>query len=157
MVLKGFPNSERDSKAFVPLESIAITSNCTDVDAAWGFVRLLLLEDYQRDVARDNMFPVNNVIFEERLENAMIMPDEEVSANFGGGRILQIKDPVLSQAEVGIIKSFIDSTSRVWYRDNELEAIVNESAEDFFNGRITAQDAARIIQNRVMIYVSEQS
>jgi len=34
--------------------------------------------------------------------------------------------------------------------------IVWEGAEDFFNGRNTAGETARIIQSRVSIYISEQ-
>jgi len=58
LVLKGLPNDTRDGNAFVPSTNIAITSNCSDVDAAWEFVRIFLTEDYQRNTALSWLFPV---------------------------------------------------------------------------------------------------
>jgi len=39
----------------------------------------------------------------------------------------------------------------------ELLEIILESASDFFNGDITAGEAAYIIQNRVSLYLAEQA
>lgn|GEM_PF-6597494 len=37
-----------------------------------------------------------------------------------------------------------------------LQNIVRETVSDFFNGLISANDAARIIQSRAIIYLAEQ-
>jgi len=38
-----------------------------------------------------------------------------------------------------------------------LMEIIDEGAVDFFSGRSSAQEAARIVQNRASIYIAEQS
>jgi len=38
-----------------------------------------------------------------------------------------------------------------------LRNIINEVASDFFAGRVSAHDAAGIIQNRASIFMSEQA
>ena len=77
--------------------------------------------------------------------------------SFSSGGEFEIANPELSQADTDAIRALIDNITRMWYRDTSLETIASESAEDYFNGLITAPDAARVIQNRVMIYISEQS
>jgi hypothetical protein len=59
--------------------------------------------------------------------------------------------------EVNQVLALIDSASGIASRDEALMNIVMEGAADYFSGRSSAQDAARVIQNRVSIYVAEQS
>jgi len=51
----------------------------------------------------------------------------------------------------------IDTAFGIASYDEALMNIINENAEDFFNGRTSAQDTARIIQSRVSRLISEQS
>jgi len=157
LVIKGFPKINRDGNDFVPMSCLAITSNCSDIDAAWEFVRIFLTEDYQRNGTPDWMFPASKVVFDQRLEKAMIPTEGSGSASFSGGGMLEIENPELSQAEADTVRAFIDSITRMWYRDTSLETIVSESAEDFFNGMTTASEAARVVQSRVTVYISEHS
>ena len=43
-----------------------------------------------------------------------------------------------------------------YYWSSELHAIIEEEAEPYFHGDITAEEAARRIQNRVEIYLAER-
>lgn len=51
---------------------------------------------------------------------------------------------------------FAESQQLFYYHDRELFNIVMEEAEVYFNGDITAAEAARRIQNRVEIYLAER-
>ncbi|MDR2570662.1 MAG: hypothetical protein LBD23_10265 [Oscillospiraceae bacterium] len=64
--------------------------------------------------------------------------------------------PVLSAEEAGQIRAFIDSIDGVLDRDEMLRNIISESAYSFHRGEITANDAAKVIQSRASIYMSEQ-
>jgi len=156
LVFKGFPTENRDGNVFMPSTCIAITTNCAQPDAAWEFVRLFLLEDYQRDMIIYNM-PANKIVFEERL-NAAMKPLPGIVISTSDGLLLEdIKDIAISQEEADNLRDFIDNITRMRNYDDTLWTIVSEGADDFFNGLTTAQDAARIIQNRASIYLSEQS
>ena len=156
IVFKGFPSENRDGNIFDPSANIAITVNCEDTEAAWEFVRLFLMDDYQRDFIPPWYFPVNRAVFDRMLERAMTPSNMDMSYSDGLVSIkIEIKE--LSQEQVDKLRSVIDNTTRITNDDDTLRAIVNEGAEDFFNGRFTAQDAARVIQSRVMIYLAEQS
>ena len=63
----------------------------------------------------------------------------------------------MTQEEADQIMALIDSMSGSYGYDERLMEIVSEGAEDYFNGRRTAQDAAGVIQSRASIYVAEQS
>ena len=142
IVFKGFPTEKRNGNSFTLRTSIAITNTCKEIDAAWEFVRMFLTEDYQRDFT-PRSFPINKELFEERLYMAM-------HSSGGAG------DP-LSQEEVDRFKSAINNTTRLRGDVNQtLWEIVTESASEFFNGQMTAENAARIIQSRATIYIVEQ-
>jgi ABC-type glycerol-3-phosphate transport system substrate-binding protein len=155
LVLKGLPNENRDGNTIVPSTNIAITSSCSDVGTAWEFVRLFLTEDYQRETTLPWMFPVNRVVFEEQINDAMIPRDLSFS-NSHTNDVINVKDIKLSQVEADALRDIIENMNRVWIRDAALWIIVSETVESFFNDQITAQEAARIIQSRATIYISEQ-
>jgi len=66
----------------------------------------------------------------------------------------------ITHEDIKNIMILIESTSVTtgWSSlDNTFWNIIFESAEDFFNGQSTEQDAARVIQSRAAIYISEHS
>jgi len=151
IVFKGFPGENRASGIFDADSNIAISSRSENQQAAWEFVRLLLSEDFGR-VNIHGSFPLNKKVFEERLADAMIADGREISLY--GGTSVSIDE--ISAEEALQILAFIDSISSVLERDEMIWNIVSENASDFFNGRSNAQEAARIIQSRISILLSEQ-
>jgi ABC-type glycerol-3-phosphate transport system substrate-binding protein len=154
IVFKGFPTENRDSNSFVPLSSLAITTGCTDPDAAWEFLRIFITEDYQREQVTYG-FPVSRAVFDESLERYMSFI-EGMSIGSEDFHVFG-EDLILSQEDVDILRDFVDSITRMHNDDVALWRIVREGAQDFFSGRTSAQDAARVIQNRASIYLSEQA
>ena len=160
LVFKGLPNEDRNGNSFNPSGSYGISKNCVDTDVAWEFLRQFLLDDHQREGIPHWAFPTNKAIFEEFLERTM-----ENLADTKGEEGIQVSDSILlngedielTQEDLNAIRNLVDSTSSLESNENELWVIVRESSSDYFNGLITAQEAARIIQSRVTIYLAEQS
>ncbi|MDR2598965.1 MAG: hypothetical protein LBC73_01660 [Oscillospiraceae bacterium] len=152
IVFKGFPGESRASGIFNTDSNIAISANSENQNVAWEFVRLILSDDFgQMNIHRS--FPINKAVFEERLAKAMI-PDGRSITSMDGKRI--VIDEISVEESLQIL-SLIDSISSVQEHNVALWVIISENASDFFNGRISAEEAARIIQSRVLIYLSEQS
>jgi len=61
------------------------------------------------------------------------------------------------QEEADQLLELIDSVSGIVNRSMSLMEIIDEGAADFFSGRNSAQEVARIVQNRASIYIAEQS
>ena len=149
ITFKGFPTESRNGHAFNTYFSLAILSTCVDKDGAWEFLRTLLTKNYQMNYFLG--LPTNNAALYEVLTNHPYYGQEN------GWNDLTITTKVPSQAEIEQFLSFVNTIDRISNQEEALKNIVLEGTSDFFNGRNTAQDAARIIQSRASTYVSEQS
>ena len=99
-------------------------------------MKLLLDKDFQQNYAMYNGFLTNKAAF-----NAVFEQAED-----------------LTQADLEKILALINSTSGIGDDiDIGLWNIISEGAMDYYNGRKSAQEAARIIQSRISILVSERS
>ena len=79
---------------------------------------------------------------------------------FGGmsGEDEMIYIYAMTQEQADQIMKLFDSVSGViGGYDESLYSIITEGTENYFNGRGTAEEAARIIQGKAAIYISEQS
>jgi ABC-type glycerol-3-phosphate transport system substrate-binding protein len=168
VVFKGFPTENRNGSTLNLSSSLAITSRCNNPDGAWDFMRTFLTSEWQRENIRWN-FPTNKAVFDamaaETLANASnngIMPrisrsvSSSVSGDIGWPEPEPEQNPI-TQEDINKIIELINSVSAIHSYDEAMINIITEGAADFFSGRSSANDAARIIQNRVSIYVSEQS
>jgi len=154
IVFKGFPTESRNGNSLSVNAGLAMTSRASDKDGAWEFLRSILTKEWQRENI-SWQFPTNKAAFNEQMEEAMKESEHTYSIGWGRGEMLEVKP--LTQQDADQILALIDSAAGISSQDEALMNIINEGAEDFFNGRGTAQDAARIIQNRASIYISEQS
>ena len=154
IVFKGFPSENRNGNSLSIDSGIAITTKCTDKEGAWEFIRTFLDKDWQ--LTNTWGFPTNKAAFNEKLKEAMT-EDEDASYSMGWGNDMMFEIGAVTQEEADQIIALIDSVSGASGWDEALSNIILEDAKDFFNGISTAQDAARVIQSRASIYISEQS
>jgi ABC-type glycerol-3-phosphate transport system substrate-binding protein len=165
MVYKGFPTESRNGHALQTGAGLAITSRASDPDGAWAFLRTILTEDWQRENVQWG-FPTNMNVFNEMKERAMtpvgfITDDDgnevEIS-NWGSGwGSVVVNIYAATQEDVDQIMELIDSVIGTSGNNESLMNIITEGAADFFAGRRTAQDAARVIQSRASIFIAEQT
>jgi len=159
IVFKGFPTESRNGNALNINSGIAITTRCTDKEGAWEFMRTFLTAQWQQDNV-DWGFPTNKSVFDDMLKEAMRdkSEDEEEYAVWGGyyGG-MEYEQAPLTQQEADRIIALIDSTTNISSYDEALMNIIMEGAADYFSGLVSAQDAARVVQSRASIYISEQS
>ncbi|MCL2821348.1 MAG: extracellular solute-binding protein [Oscillospiraceae bacterium] len=150
---KGFPTESGNGNSLGIGSSLAITARSSQKDGAWEFMRGILSSDWQDENISWN-FPTNKKSFDNQVQRAL---DDDSSHGISWGPGMEMELGRVTQADIDLIKSLIDSTFGIVSYDEALMNIINENTSDFFNGRSSAQDAARIIQSRVSIYVSEQS
>ena len=163
VVYKGFPTESRRGSSLQIGSALAITSSCKSVEGAWEFLRIFLTADWQRENI-SWMFPTNKTIFNEMVERAMTAEEDHYygvavpAPRFDmPGIDMWSPPPPLTQAEINQVIDLIESVSGIVNYEETLINIIQEGAQDFFSGRGSAQDAARVIQNRVSIYIAEQS
>lgn len=177
----GYPSEDGTTRSTFGLNcAMAISSACENKDEAWGFVRQMLLPEYQ---GRDEMswsLPINRKVLDQRLEEAMQVEywtdenGEKVDWDGDGEYDLMEKGgywgvnpetgeeeyiPIyaLEQSDVDTFRSLLESTGRISSYDNAIVEIINDEAAAFYAGQKTAEDTVKLIQSRVGLYIAEQS
>ncbi len=177
MTYVGYPREDGGvGSSFVVDNGLAMSTTCEDKDAAWSFIREMILpqstgsEDYF--YFNGFGFPVNRQDFERMAqqymtpryildENGEPMLDENgepMEMSQGGiawsdGSVLELYATTQEQYER--IMELYRSIDTVYTYDDEIYSIVRSAALRYFNGDLSAEEAAYQIQSRVKIYVNE--
>ena len=143
--------------------AIAVTAACTDVDAAWSFLRSVLSEEYQSQMWN---FPILKSAFDAKLADAM---KQEFYTDENGNQVEQSKGGIgwgndemyeiyaVTPEQRDIFMDLLQSTTKVSSYDQDIMDIVTEETGAYFAGQKTVDETVKIIQNRVNLYVAEQS
>ena len=171
ITFKGFPMEDGScGSSFQINNGLAMSSTCKDKEAAWSFIRYLLLPEEEGSYHRWG-FPVNKAEFEAMAQEAMeveYMTDSEDNPilDLNGNPIqeskggwgwddLQIDTQAVTQGEYDQIMELYNSISSIYSYDTKIAEIVTEVADQYFAGDKPLDDAADLIQNRVKTYVNE--
>ncbi|MBQ9927093.1 MAG: extracellular solute-binding protein [Lachnospiraceae bacterium] len=166
----GYPNSERKGNLIRSTNTdIAITSKSDNKEAAWEFVKVFLSDEYQEGLVSEHGgwgFPIKRSALEKQFELDMT-PNyyEDESGNqtespktSWGYDDFQAEIYAAKQEDIDAVMEVLTSAERPAGSVNEeIMTIITEETEAFFGGQKSAKETADIIQNRVKIYVSENS
>jgi len=150
-VFKGYPVEAGNGNSLNTHSGLAITVGSDNLQGSWEFIRMFISEGWQRQNV-DSFFPTNKSVFDEKLAATM----ETVRSPDRTWNDLNTRIRPLAQEHIYNIQALVDSASGISSQIDPLWNIISESLPDFYDGKITAQDASRIIQNRASIFVSEQ-
>lgn len=150
--------------------AFAMSASCANKDAAWEFIRTILLEDYQKSLYG---LPVMKSAFDYKLKEAMtpeyekdadgnyVLDEngEKIEISRGGmgmsdGSVYQIY--ALTQEQADKLLDVINGTDKVYDQNDAIYGIVSEQAAAYFAGQKSAEEVARLVQSKANIYVNEQ-
>jgi len=138
---------------------MGITANCREPEMAWQFIKTFLEEDYQ-DKIREYL-PVHRSSLEKWLKEAQEKEykengEEKIKAEtlFEGEESLWVT--AITEADAKQVLELIENATTLSAIDDELRNIIFEEAATFFAGDRKAEETAKIIQNRVKVYVGER-
>ena len=168
----GYPTQNGVGSMFAQIgNSFAITSGCSDKAAAWEFVRLFFLPDYQVQLG-GNIFATNKAVYEEVKKAAQSPlyernPDGSYVLDAEGKRVEAERDSIqvsghtytyhtVTAEEIALVEELIAATNNILHTDNSLRAIIEEGAAPFFADQRSLEETARQIQSRANLYVNEQ-
>ena len=123
---------------------LAISSTSPHKDAAWSFVRTMLEENAQLGSI---LLPIGRAAF-RRLGQDAIDGKSLLISYFEGLEI--------SQADVDMLESLMESTHYATSYDSVVLDLVLEEAAAYFGGDRSAAQVAANIQSRIQLYVNEQ-
>ena len=141
-----------------------MTSDCSDKEAAWDFMKYLISEEYQGKYLQ-NLYgvPTRSDVFEEYLNRLTATKDgtdkygnkikvRNNSMDFDG---VSIKIKPLTNEEIDTYKKMIENSKGIWEPDQKVLDIVKEEAAAYFAGDKSVDDVCKVIQDRVTTYVNE--
>ncbi|MHB1151787.1 MAG: ABC transporter substrate-binding protein [Eubacteriales bacterium] len=157
----GFPTDSRNGSAINPTFKLAMSAKSKLSEGAWQFMRYFLTDEYQNTLTYD--FPIKLSRIEALAKEAMEpykWTDERTgevteypTTWYIGGESIEIGE--ITQEYVDVVMNFLRSLNQVVRYDTSMMNIIKEETAAFFAGSKTAEETAKIIQNRVSIYVSE--
>lgn len=157
----GFPTDSRNGSAINPTFKLAMSAKSKLSEGAWQFMRYFLTDEYQNTLTYD--FPIKlsriDALAKEAMEpykwtdEATGEVNEYPTTWYIGGENIEIGE--ITQEYVDVVMNFIRSLTQVVRYDTSMMNIIKEETAAFFAGSKSAEETAKIIQNRVSIYVSE--
>ena len=69
----------------------------------------------------------------------------------------QVKKKPMTQEEAKEFYDYVLSIDTMYEVETDIQNIISEEASAFFSGQKTAEEVAEIIQNRVNVYINENS
>ena len=124
-----FSRSDRDLLLAIPFEA-------KNKDAAWEFVRLMLMPEWQESAMG---LPIRMDVLENQLETLKNDPDK-----------------LVTEEDIEQFLNTLLETELYIYSDSTISEIVLEEAIPFFMGAKGAKDVAKLIDSRVSLYLAEQ-
>jgi len=156
-IFKGFPVENGSGNYLYSDYSLAVTAESENKDGVREFLRLFLSEGWQRQTLNNvdymtHYIPTNRKVFEEKIN--------EARAGFRFPQViygdLSTRSRPLTQEQTDNIRALIDSVSSAPLPlDDFLVNIYMEIMTEFLSDSITAQDAAGIMQEKALAYISE--
>jgi len=161
----GMPTPTGGRHLIRPEPGIGINANSPHREAAWSFVRRLLLPDAYAQFGlplRIDRFEaritelMTPVLWEETNPEWGAVEGEEMPVRIMIGDLAAFYLYALQEDEAAKIREIVEGADMVLHYDETISMIVKEETLPFFAGDRTAEDTARIIQNRIQIYLSER-
>ena len=138
-----------------PLYAMAINSNSPHKEGAWEFIEFLLGEEVQY---REEFYllPVHRESFDKWLEWELWWLTEPRYEDNGKGYIPVYHGENTSAEKVNAYKKAIEDARPLPIQTAPILKIIQEEAEDYFNGSKNAEEVSRVINNRVQLYLDER-
>lgn len=136
---------------------LGISAQSENKDAAWQFLRSLLLPDTQRLLCGEHAgLPANRAVLEEQL--AAQQSEQQALPGILFGPTDPLARRALTDGELAPLRRLLDGEGMRGFMalDWVVGDIIEEEAAPFFAGDRTAEDAAKIMQDRVQTYLAEQ-
>lgn len=145
---------------------LSVNANSRQKQGAWEFIAWLLGEEGQQVLMRNDGVPVSRKAFREKIDE-----DREVFENghpvwVGSSYLVRGKyvDEMREIKEEDITEEWIEAFIKAAedarplpVRTKPVLEVIREEAEDYFNGMKSLEEVISIMENRVQLYLNENS
>lgn len=158
VTFKGYPTKDGVGGSIIEATSlIAISEKSQLKDAAWQFLRGLILEEEQDALFEEYMsaFPIRKASYEKALKKhqSEYAKGDKISYTYDGEEVtLKAVEGELADGLVNMIDS-----SKLMLSDSRIINIIDEQYDIFMEGGQSAKETADAVQSKVSLYLKEIS
>lgn len=155
----GYPTSDKNGTYFSVINGgLAMTTSCENKDAVWDFIKFVMT---QKDKYWSGI-PSSKVYFEDMVKQKTTTEeyvDEDgetikpVNETYGWNDF-EVKIKPSSQEDVQMLRELIKK-SRAVTDSYEVNSLIEEEVNKYFEGSKTIDDIVKIIQDKISKYVNE--
>ena len=148
----GFPYTETEGSGVIcPTRSYMILSTSSCTNESWRFISRYLTDEYQNSL--EKAIPVTEDGYQVWLSNIgfYIASDSAMYYTVDG---VEYQITLPSEEEVKYIESCINSCNHFAFSDYRIEQIVLDYANQYFDGKITVDEAVQFIDRDVEAYLN---
>ena len=145
-VFTGFPSEHSNGSMFTPFLRFAMSSQSENKEGVWQFISFAFSEENLPGTDSTHLPAIQSALDKncaEMLENG--------ADDFFGRHV------EFDKRDMDKMLELIENTTRVEGRHSPVMGIIEEEASKLFTGDCTAEECARLIQERASLYVAEQS
>lgn len=147
------PRAE-DAKAggyFYTYKSIGINAKSTVKQEAWDFLQFLMSEEMQPAPERAG-FPINKKVYEKQVQQLI---NEGTFKTYEEGPLKGQSFPIDAEELQRLSYYLTEAVHPTPFQPTKIEEMVRNDSQAFFSGQKSAEDVAKLIQNKVMTYLNE--
>lgn len=162
----GYSGAAGNGSAFWVKSPVAMCSKCENKDAAWMFLRTMLLpesQNVQAEHRNQQVFPTNKAVYDLMIQQSM----QDQTIDMGDGTRLysyeysnasgqMIGREAMTQQQADDLWNYLENITVVWRQEENLSAILKEEISRFLAGQQDANAAANATQSRVQLYLDER-
>lgn len=164
-----YPNNDRSGTVFTGnCMCYSILNGCNEPDGAWDYFCYINSQKYLESYLQvENCFVSNKKENQKRLDDAFYWAEQmewnedgqHDSPKSGGNWAdsIETKKYSMPPETKQYILDFLSTFDKLGDSDEPVFNIAKEEADRFFAGESSAEDCAAMIQNRVSLYLSENS
>lgn len=143
--LKPQKSDEVGGISFVTTMKLGINKKASVKKEAWDFLEFLMSEEVQELDFDIKGFTINKNVYEEKIKKM-----KEAPTTHPNGTTIDVKNQDIQRLNEIVNRANIHLTE-----DATMEKIMTEEFKAFFSGQKSAEEVARLIQNRISIYLNE--
>ncbi|MBO4425853.1 MAG: hypothetical protein J5776_02485 [Clostridiales bacterium] len=154
----GYPSVDGKGPSASPAYSAAISASAVDVDACWDFIKTLISEDIQTEMAQAGNNVINKPAFESITDMAIDYYNDMYADDYyyGVGVGAPSKPDKFSNDDADNFKDIVESITVMNTSDASISKIISEEMPAYFSGQKGLDDVLEILQDRVQKVLDER-
>ncbi|WP_018757089.1 ABC transporter substrate-binding protein [Paenibacillus terrigena] len=137
---------------FISYKTIGMNAKSKVKAEAWDFIKFMLSDEVQAKAGSAG-FPLNKNVYQKQvqqlLQEGKVISDQETGLLKG-----KVFD-VTAQDLQGLEHFLAEAIYPVEFRLSKIDGIITNESKAFFSGQKSAEDVAKLIQNRVTTFLNE--